>query len=82
MYKSYNIINRFIARHNYRFDMEQLNKSNILFDLAEKTTKIKILRPCLWFYNEQIITISDLEKYYTHDAIVRLEVDKFIEIYK
>ena len=69
-----------MAKHDYRFDMERLKESNRIFDLAKKTTKIKVLRSCLWFYEEQEITIADLEKYFTTNAIAIMETDKFIKI--
>jgi len=43
--------------------------------------KVKVLRPILFFHREQRITLDDLHKYFTLDAIFKLHNDKFIEYY-
>lgn len=43
---------------------------------------VLVLRPILFFYKEQKITYSEINKYFTHQAISVMEHDGFIEIKK
>ena len=39
----------------------------------------KVLRPLLFFYKGQKTTYVDLSKYFTLEALIKFENDKFIE---
>lgn len=45
-------------------------------------TEYKILRPCLWFAKDDIITIEKLKEYYTEQAIRSLLQYGYIQVHK
>lgn len=83
MYKSYNIINRFVSKNEYKFDIDVFKDIyDSLFNVPDNT-KVIILRNCLWFYeNQENVLLSDLRKHFTNKGIATLETDKFIKIIK